>query len=223
MALGSLAGLAVTNLGLHMDIRSQVNTLQFDMTRLDTLQEVTKELHDGLNNIIDNVEQISKDINQIGMSLNVYMLLDSLQLKTSELEMGIQQLVQDLVLANIGSVTSTLLPIHELIHITETARNNWNFVPFFDRYSIALYYPLLKSYLNGSSVVIDIPFSSEIGYQLYKIIPFPMLLNNTISQVTSVIQDPENYALSADNLKETVEYKHHQFPMIYNICSVTCT
>ena len=66
-----------------------------------------------------------------------------------------------------------------------------------------MYYPLLTSYLNGSSVIIDIPFSSESTYHVYKCIPFPMHLNGYILSVDTKMVDPQNYILPIDNLKES--------------------
>ena len=67
-----------------------------------------------------------------------------------------------------------------------------------------MYYPLLSSYLNSSSVIIDVPFSSELTYHVYKFIPFPMQLNGTILEIDTKLVDPLNYALSVDNLKESL-------------------
>ncbi len=131
------------------------------------------------------------------------MLLDQIYIKTIDLHSGTEQIIQDLMLANTGSVTSTLLPITRLIKIISTAKTEWNFKPFFDTESIPLYYSLLNSYLNGTSVIIDIPFSSELMFNIYRLIPFPMKLNGSILAVDIQVTDPLNYVLSIDNLKES--------------------
>ena len=156
-----------------------------------------------LNEITNVVEQISKDTLNVRESLNIFMLLDQLHIKTNELSHDIEQLIQDLVLANTGVVTSSLLPIRNIIQVITTAKTEWNFAPFFDTSNVALYYPLLKSYLNGSSVIIDIPFSSELRYHTYKFIPFPMKFNGSVVAVDTDVVDPINYVLSIDNLKES--------------------
>ncbi len=74
---------------------------------------------------------------------------------------------------------------------------------FFDTKNIALYYPLLNSYLNGTSVIFDISFSSELMFNIYRLIPFPMKLNGSILAVDIKVTDPLNYVLSIDNLKES--------------------
>ena len=202
-AIGALAGLGVANLGLHADLRHSVNTIEHSLGKLDVLQDATDDIQDSLNDVTDIVEQISKDTLNVRESLNIFMLLDQLHIKTNELSHNIEQLIQDLVLANTGSVTSSLLPIRNLIQVITTAKTEWNFAPFFENSNVALYYPLLNSYLNGSSVIIDIPFSSELRYYIYKFLPFPMKFNGSVVAVDTDIVDPINYVLSVDSLKES--------------------
>ena len=53
-----------------------------------------------------------------------------------------------------------------------------------------MYLPLHNSHLNGSSVINYAHFSSELTYQLYKLIPFSMQLNDTILEIDAEIVDP---------------------------------
>ncbi len=53
-----------------------------------------------------------------------------------------EQLIQDLVMA--GHVTYTLFSISQLLNITQQAKYEWNFQPFFDTNNITLYYPILN-------------------------------------------------------------------------------
>ncbi len=82
------------------------------------------------------------------------MVLDQLHVKINELNAEMEQLIQDLVLANAGYVTSTLFSISQLLNITQQAKYEWNFQPFFVSNNIALYYPLLNSFINDSGVII---------------------------------------------------------------------
>ncbi len=63
--------------------------------------------------ITDNLENLSVDCTKLQDSLEIYMLLDQIFLKITE--MGIATFIQDLVLANSGHVTSALLSIPQLI------------------------------------------------------------------------------------------------------------
>lgn len=201
-AIGVLAGLGATNIGLYADLRYRVNTLEYSFQKIDELQTVQEDIQENLNEMANIIEQISLKTSIVRESLDIFMLLDQIYIKTIELHSGVEQLIQDLVLANTGSVTSTLLPIPRLIEIIRTARREWNFRPFFDE-NIALYYPLLKSYLNESSVIIDVPFSSELMFNIYVLIPFPMKINGSILAVDTPVTDPMNYVLSIDSLKES--------------------
>ncbi len=113
-------------------------------------------------------------------------------------------MIQYLVLANAGHVTSTLFPISQLLNITQRAKYEWNFQPFFDSTNIALYHPILSSFINDARVIIEVPFSSELKYHIYNLIPFPMKFNSSIVTVDTDITSPTNYILSIDGLKESV-------------------
>ncbi len=66
------------------------------------------------------------------------MVLDQLHVKINELNTDMEQLIQDLVMANAGHVTSTLFSKPQLLTITLQAKYEWNFQPFFDSNNIAL-------------------------------------------------------------------------------------
>ncbi len=203
IAIGTLVGLGVTNIGLFMDLRSSVNTLQNQMSRLDTLQEQTDEIQLTIDDLITNMENFSLETSHVKESLELFIILDQLHVRINELNAEMEQLIQDLVMANAGHVTSTLFSIPQLLNITLQAKIEWNFKPFFDSSSIALYYPLLTSFINDTGVLIDIPFSSELNYHIYTLIPFPMQLNGSILSVDTTITSPTNYILSTNGLKES--------------------
>ncbi len=97
-----------------------------------------------------------------------------------------------------------MFSIPQLLNITQQDKYEWNFQPFFDANNIALYYPILRSFVNNTGVIIDIPFSSELKYHLYNLIPFPMKFNGSIVTIDTDITSPVNYILSINGLKESV-------------------
>ncbi len=159
-ATGIFARLGVANIGLYTDLRSRVNKLEYLFSKAEQLQEATKDIQTSLLDIEEHLEKVKINTSIVRESLDIFMLLDQIYIKILELHSSTEQLIQDLVLANTGSVTSTLLPIPKLITIINTAKDEWNFQPFFDTENVALYYPLLKSYLNGTSVITDITDST---------------------------------------------------------------
>ncbi len=74
---------------------------------------------------------------------------------------------------------------------------------FFDLNNIALNYPLLNSFINGTGVIIDIPFSSESKHHIYTLIPFPVKFNSSIVSIDTNITSPTNYIISINGLKES--------------------
>ena len=203
LAIGALIGLGTVNLGLYADLRSSVHNLESSVSKIDTLQEETEDIQETIDDIIENIQILNKDNNNVRESLELFMILDQLHIKVSELDKSLEQFIQDLVLANSGQVTSTLFSLPQLLNVTHQAKYEWNFLPFFNDHNIALYYPILNSYINNTEIVIDIPFSSDLKYYIYNLIPFPMKFNGSVLTVDTQITSPVNYILSIDGLKES--------------------
>ena len=204
ITVGTLVGLGVTNLGLYTNLHLRVNNIENSVSRIDTLQEETEDIKLTIDEMITNIEQININNSNVQEILEIFMTLDQLYIKIHEVDAEMEQLIQDLVMANAGQVTSTLFSISQLLNITQQAKDEWNFQPFFDEINIALYYPILSSFINNTGVIIDIPFSSELKYHIYTLIPFPMKFNGSIVTVDTDITSPVNYILSIDGLKESV-------------------
>ena len=179
--------LAVTGVGLYADLSSKVKTLEKQIDKIEYLQLTLNDVTTTVTEITEALEDLHDRHVKLHTSMDIYMLLDQISIKLTELQSEIKIFIQDLVLANSGQVTSTLLSIPQFINILDDAQNYWNFNPFFSSETLSLYYPLLNSYLNGSSVVIDIPFLSEFQYELYEIMPFPMLVNDSIYLVETTM------------------------------------
>ncbi len=117
IAIGTLVGFGVAKIGLYAD-RSSVNNLQNSMSRIDTLQEETEDTQLTIDEMINSIEQLNIENTNVEESLEIFMVLDQLHVKINELNAEMEQLIQDLVLANAGHVTSTLFSISQLLNIT---------------------------------------------------------------------------------------------------------
>ncbi len=176
VTLGAFIG--VTSIGLYADLKMKVNTLRGEVPKIENLDQSVKDIEITVMDITDNLENLSVDHAELQDSLEIYMLLDQIFLEITET--GIAAFIQDLVLANSGYVTSALLSIPQLIKIVGNGTWDWNFKSFFSKESLSMYYPLLNSYFSDSTVVIHIPFSSELQYKIYEIIPFAMNFNGSV-------------------------------------------
>ena len=118
-------------------------------------------------------------------------------------------MMQNVVDAAHGYVSSNLLSIQDLKYAINVAREKYALTPIFTTEEIIHYYPLLNSFLTTDSIVINILFRSSHRYQLFEIEPFPMMLNNSMYMLdgskTLVLTNDEHssYAkMSNEDLKD---------------------
>ncbi len=173
------------------------------MSRIDDLQEETEEIQLKIDEMIISIEHLSIENSNVKESLEIFMVLDQLHVKINELNTEMEQLIQDLVMANAAHVTFTLFSMPQLLNITLQAKCEWNFQLLFDSNNIAPYYPLLTSFINDTGVITEVPFSSELRYHMYTLIPFPIKFNSAIVTVDTDIT-LTYYFLPINGLKETV-------------------
>ncbi len=153
-------GALVKKVGNMMIVNQSVRILLSFENVTHVRDTTVDDIQATIIDISANLEQLSLNHSNLQESLDIFLLIDQMHLKLLEIHSDMETFIQDLVLANSGHVTSTLLSIPQLIKIIHSTKTDWNFKPFFDETNIALYYSLLNSYINGSSVIIDIPFSS---------------------------------------------------------------
>ncbi len=91
----------------------------------------------------NSIEYLSIEESNVKESLEIFMVLDQLHVKINELNTEMEQLIQDLVMANGGHVTSTLFSIPQILNVTLQAKYKWNFQPFLDSNNIAYIIPYL--------------------------------------------------------------------------------
>ncbi len=137
------------------------------MSRIEASQEETEEIQLNIDEVINSKEHLSISNSNVRESLEIFMVLDKLHVKINKLNTEMETLIQDLVMANADHVASTLFSISQLLNITQQAKYEWNFQPFFDLSNIALYYFILNSLINDTGVIIEVPFSSELKYHMY--------------------------------------------------------
>ncbi len=106
IAIGSLVGLGVTNIGLYADLHSSVNNLQNSMSRIDVLQEETEEIQLNIDEMISSIDYLSIENYNVKESLEIFMVLDQLHVKIYDLNTEMEQLIQDLAMANTGYIHS---------------------------------------------------------------------------------------------------------------------
>ncbi len=81
VAIGSLVGLGVANIGLYVELRSNVNNLQNSVSRIDVLQEETEDIQLTIDEMINSIESLSIENSNVKESLEIFMVLDQLHIK----------------------------------------------------------------------------------------------------------------------------------------------
>ncbi len=124
VAVGTLVGLATTNISLYAALRTTVKTIQESLPKLDVFHVNVDSMQESTTERADSFEELSTNHSKQQDSLDIFLLLDQMYLKVLEVNSETETFIQDLVLANSGHVTSTLLPIHQLIKIIHTAKGD---------------------------------------------------------------------------------------------------
>ncbi len=87
------------------------------------------------------------------------------------------QIVQNLVDASRGRVTSSLFPFQDLRKVLHVGEYDHKLIPLFDLPLLHHYYPLLTSIITLDAIVIHVPFQSGHVYEFYRLEHFPFLVN----------------------------------------------
>lgn len=211
--LGELSRLVF---GTAMD--SDVEELRDQYTALHAIAVATdKEVRLNSRNIArlqQNLHDLSSYTNILSTSLNEALqdlrrwrtlgLLDQalpvLENAVTSLLYTNQQVVGNLVDAARGKVTSSLLPVSDLLHALDIGASRFNLKPLFDRTGIHHYYPVLKAGLTTTSIIIYIPFQSGHQFEAFRVEPFPFQIEGvamTLDLESLIVLVNKDYTLYA--------------------------
>ena len=192
---------------------SEVKDLQHRYNQLIITAEATnrtvrlncrniERLDNNVQVVFNYTNQLRSSINLAFANLNKLYAFNEVSLVLTALETSITSILHanELILRNIvdasrGKVTSSLLPVKDLLHVLTTAENNYTLIPIFSKHNILHYYPLLSSMLTSDAVVVHVPFQSSSIYNLYQIEPFPFKSNATLF----TLNIPSSLVLTDDN------------------------
>ena len=93
-----------------------------------------------------------------------------------------QFFVNSLLLANRNIVTPALLGHSDLTDVITHAKDTFGFTPLFEG-NIVQYYTVLRAKVISDKVYVFVPFAASFNLQLINIIPFPTLVNSSLSLV----------------------------------------
>lgn len=177
-------------------------------------------------------------------SLEDFFLLDqSLDILETSVDTVLSRnslLIQNLVDASKGRVTSSLLPVADLLSTLKLGKDAYNLQPFFNEDSIEHYYPSLESVLTVDAVVIYIPFQSSARFLAYEITPFPFSVNRSVLLLdlpATMVLIAEDFSVFTTASKKSLDHcvapslRHYHCdatmfafrPIVGNVCEVVLT
>ena len=112
-----------------------------------------------------------------------------------------------IVLASHNIVGPTLLTPSELQKVLDQARDSFNFNPLYETSDLDKYYHVLDVKIVGGNMFVFVPFASAAAFQLYHLVPFPTLLNNSI---VAELDIEDLYILIDENF-EFIAIANHEY------------
>lgn len=109
-------------------------------------------------------------------------------------------IIENIVDAARGRVTSSLFPVRDFLRVLEIAETTYKLQPLFNFQGIHHYYPLLESVLTSDALVVHVPFQSTDNFEVHQIEPFPFSVNETVMILDlppSVVLISTDYSLYA--------------------------
>ncbi len=91
--------------------------------------------------------------------------------------------IQNVMDADRGGVTSSLFPVKELHRVLMKGEKEHQLTPLFAAHAIHHYYPLLETCLTSDaivSIVIQVPFKSKDDFDVFHTQPFPFSVNASV-------------------------------------------
>ena len=122
-------------------------------------------LHEHVTDLGIYVRRLQYNLNQVLMQLEfstnmmvINQVLPVLENTVSSLLHTNKLIIDNLVDASRGKVTSSMMPVKDLQYALKFAESEYGLKPLFEFQGIAHYYPLLEAMLTSEEIVIHVPF-----------------------------------------------------------------
>ena len=135
------------------------------------------------NSLIANVNSLVQSVPFVTELLLISERLEEIEYSVSVLLDNFKVVIRDLNNAALGRVDSEMLPVNHLQDAVNTAIHDLHLIPLFTMREIEFYYPLIQSFLTHISIIITIPMKSQDQFSLWRLLPFPFMVNDTLLQV----------------------------------------
>ncbi len=123
--------------------------------------------------------------------------------------------IQNVVDADSGRVTSSLFPVKDLQRVLMRGEKEHQLTPLFAAHAIYHYYPQLESFLTSDAIVIHVPFKFKDDFDVFHIQPFPFSVSSSVmimdlpASVVSIRKDFSLFATSQFSVLGACKTEHH--------------
>ena len=167
-----------------------------------------------INQIIDQLNEANKHINELidrsNMQSELHYIAIFINNMHKEVDYMIDEVrhsIDDLSLASKGIVTSNVISMNDMSMVLHEAKLTYHLEPIFNSRTLAYYYTVMEVLFAPSTVILQIPMSSEYTFHHFKFIPFPTFHKNE----TLILSENNTDLLIQDNLHHIAETIHTSF------------
>ena len=178
----------------------QNKVINLNCWNIAKLEQHVHDLADYSDNLRLTLNDVLAEIDGMYSLAVVNQLLPVLENTVNSLTQTNKLIVENIVDAARGRVTSSLFPVRDFLHVLEIAETTYKLQPLFDFRGLHHYYPLLESVLTTDAMVIHVPFQSPDNFEIHQIEPFPFAVNDTVMVLdlpSSVVLISTDYSLYA--------------------------
>ncbi len=143
-----------------------------------------------LQDVANYTNILRASLNTVFQSMNSLYAFEVLEQALAALETSAQsvlntnnQIIQNLVDASHGRVTSSLSPFQDLRRVLHVGEYDHQLIPLFDLPLLHHYYPPLTSIITLDAIVIHVPFKSGHVFDVFRLEPFPFVVNGSTLSV----------------------------------------
>jgi len=144
-------------------------------------------LESNLKELLQHSNQLTRVLNSALIrleALNEFLLLDQtlhvLEASLNSVLATNEAIIRNMVDAASGRVTTSLLPVEDLIHTLKIGQSDFKLQPMYSRNMVQYYYPLLEATLTTDAIIVHIPFRSLDVFEAYQVEPFPFKVNHSV-------------------------------------------
>ena len=193
--LGGIFGLATAEDMAQVNVRlDNISHILYNQGKVLTTQnKVMNSLVNSYKTLAHNIQLFSPVLNKVrenihNMFIQLIMAesLNNILLAVRTLSQAVHRTFKIIQDVQSGIVTPDLLSPHQLQAVLRWSGSVKELTPVFREEELQFYYSILTATVTSTFILIHIPFRSADNFLLYRISPFPFMLNGSLYTIRDV-------------------------------------